>query len=929
PAASTPVVFKFDPSQSPIVWLGLVSRSPEIGPLQLRQIAEDQVQFRLERVPDVAAVTISGGLRRQILVEMDPVRAQALAVSERDIRSALAGANLVEAGGQVVEGTRHLGLRVLSQYRDVGEIARTIVTVRDGVPIYVADVARVSVGQEEPTSLVRVNGQPGVMIQVQRQSGANTVAVSDGILRAVRETAPTLRGAELLVLNDSARFIRSTLRSVQQAILIGGGLAVAVLLLFLRDVRSVLVIAAALPTSVVATFVLMFFAGYSLNLMTLGALAMGIGMLVDASIVVLENIFRHREMGKSGPEAATVGAQEVAAAILASTLTTVVVFLPVIFLRGSVITTQLFFQFSVVVVFALLCSLVVAVTLIPSLAAHLPRLVRREDAARMRPGGLLATYRQILTWSLRHRRPVFMASAVVFLLGLATFSLIGRETLPAADEGEFFVSVTMPIGTRLEVTDRVLARFEEVIRSAVPEAEYVSVTAGTTTFGGGSHRGFIRVRLVDRGSRSRSTEQIVAALRPRLQEPGARVFVRGSAGALGILRFGGGDADPIEVEIRGFDLRQGLSLAQQVRDLLERIPGVIDATVAREEALPEVVVRIDVERAAAFGVSPSQVASALRTAVEGEVATTLRAAGRETDIVVSQEAGRALTPTQVLSIPIISPSGRRVLLGQVAELVRGESPTQIFRRSRQRVITVTAGISGRDFGSVMADVRSALAGLPLPEGFSLALGQTYEEQQRSYRQLSMGFLVAVLLVFAVMAVQFEALLAPLLIMGSVPFALSGGLLMLFLTGTTLNIQSLIGLIVLAGVIVNNAILLIDFIMVRRRRDGMPLEAATVDGSVARLRPVLMTTVTTVMGLLPTAIGIGEGAELQVPLARAVIGGLLIGTMVTLVFIPTLYVSVEGYRARRKAPQTETAPVSAPAAVAGGQNGGNGADQIRA
>ncbi|HET6946740.1 MAG TPA: efflux RND transporter permease subunit [bacterium] len=293
-AASTPIVFKFDPSQSPIMQLGLVSGSPEVGPVELRQIAEDQLQFRLERVSGVAAVTVSGGVRRRVLVEMDPVRMQAFALSEREIMTALAGANLVAPGGQVIEGTRRLGLRVLSQYQDLGQIERTVVTVHGGVPVYVSDVARVSQGEEERTSLVRVNGQPGVLVQVQRQSGANTVAVSDRIQREVRDVRPTLRGADLLVLNDGARFIRRALSSVQQAILIGGGLAVGVLFFFLRDWRSVLIIATALPVSVIATFALMFFAGYTLNLMTLGALAMGIGMLVDASIVVLENIYSHR-----------------------------------------------------------------------------------------------------------------------------------------------------------------------------------------------------------------------------------------------------------------------------------------------------------------------------------------------------------------------------------------------------------------------------------------------------------------------------------------------------------------------------------------------------------------------------------------------------------------------------------------------------------
>jgi HAE1 family hydrophobic/amphiphilic exporter-1 len=511
---------------------------------------------------------------------------------------------------------------------------------------------------------------------------------------------------------------------------------------------------------------------------------------------------------------------------------------------------------------------------------------------------------------------VFAASAVVFVVGMGSLYLLGRETIPQADEGELFASVVLPVGTRLEVTNQALSRFEGVVRDAVPEAEYITVTGGSSAFGGGTHRGNIRVRLLSK--RSRTTEEVAADLRRRLQAPGVRVNVRASSGALGFLRFGGG-ADPVEIEIRGFDLRQGMTLAQQVRETLETIPGITDATVAREEQLPEVVIRVDGDKAAALGLTPPQIAAALRTAVSGEVATTLRAAGRETDIVVRHVAGAELTEAQVRTLPIITSGGRRVLLGQVAELTRGESPTQIARRSRQRIISVDAGISGRDFGSVMADVRPKILAIPLPEGFSITFGEAYEEQQNAYRQLGLGFLVAVLLVYAVMAVQFERLLEPLLIMGSVPFALSGALLTLFLTGTTLNIQSLIGLIVLTGVIVNNAILLITFIL-QRREEGLALRDAAVEGATLRLRPVLMTTATTVMGLLPTAIGIGEGAELQVPLARAVLGGLMLGTLVTLVFIPTLYVSVEGFRVRRRVPRAAEMPAARPAPVAGGENG---------
>jgi HAE1 family hydrophobic/amphiphilic exporter-1 len=514
---------------------------------------------------------------------------------------------------------------------------------------------------------------------------------------------------------------------------------------------------------------------------------------------------------------------------------------------------------------------------------------------------------------------VFAISTAVFIIGAASYTLLGRQTIPPADEGEIFVNLTLPTGTRLELTTRAVEGMERTVRQAAPEAELITTTAGSAVFGGsGSHRGSLRIRLVERGRRPRSTEEIASVLRRQLRVPGGRIFVRASEGALSVLRFGA--TDPIEIEVRGFDLQRGLQVAQQIRGLIEGIPGVTDASVAREEQLPEVVVRINAQRAAALGVTPGQVSDAIRTAVAGDVATTLRAGGRETDVVVRQQAGSDLAPSAVLSLPVIASGGRRVQLGQVADLVRADAPTQIFRRSRQRVIEVTAGISGRDYGSVMADVRSRVAAVPLPDGFSIALGQAYEEEQGAYRQLGIGFLISVLLVYGVMAIQFEATLEPLLIMGSVPFALAGALATLFLTNTLLSIQSLIGLIVLVGVIVNNAIVLLTFIMTMRRRDGVPLMQATLDGSAARLRPVLMTTMTTVMGLLPIAIGFGEGAELQAPMARAVVGGMTLGTLVTLVLIPTLYVAVEEFRARRERARVREIVGREPAPVAGGGNG---------
>jgi len=889
-----PVIFKFDPSQSPIIQLGLVGREGQSA-AELRRLAEDEVVFRLERVPGVALVDLQGGVRPQILVELDRARLQGLGLSERDVVAALAAANLAAPAGQVAEGTREIGLRARSQFRSVAQIRRTVITVRGGASIFVGDVAVVREGTEEERSLVRLNGRTGVLLSIQRQPGVNTVAVSDAVQSLVRELNATLSGAEILVVTDNARFVRSSVRTVQEALLIGGVLVVGILFLFLRDPYSVMNIATAIPISVLATFAVMYFFGYSLNLMTLGALTLAVGRLVDDSIVVLENIFRYREMGHTGKEAALRGVSEVLPPVIASTVTTVVVFLPILFLRGEALTTQLFFQFSAVVIIAMMCSLAVSATLTPTLASFLPQLKGTGEERRW-TAALARFYRGVLGWSLRHRPAVYLAAALVFVVGLGLYQFIGRETVPVADEGEIFVTVDLPVGTRLEFTRARLETLERTARQAAPEIRSVTQTAGSAAFGGRGSRGNLRIRLADRGERDRSTDEVAAALRRVLQVPGGRVIVRPSAGSLAILRFN--QADPIAVEIRGFDLSQALPLAQRVRETLEEIPGVTDATVAREDLVPELTVSIDVERAAAFGLTPQAVAAALRAAVGGDVATIFRQSGRELDVVVRLREGDRRTPAAVLAVPITIPGGRQITLAQVATLRRDVAPASIFRMNRERVTTVTAGISGRDSGSVIAEVRERVARLPLPEGFTLSFGEEFAEQQRANRQLGLGFLVAVTLVYAVMAVQFEALLEPLLIMGAVPFGLSGAFLVLFLTRTTLNIQSLTGLIVLVGIVVSNAILLISFIQTRHREEGMPLFEAVVDAASTRLRPVLMTTVTTVLGLLPAAIGLGEGAELQAPLARSVVGGLTLSTLVTLIFIPTLYVSVELLKARR-------------------------------
>lgn len=913
--ATQPVVFKFDPSQMPVLQIGLVTApGARVDLVRLVRLAEEQVLFRLERVPGVAAVEIRGGTKEEIRVEADRDRMRALRVSDRDLVRALASSNLSAPVGVVAEGPRSLTVRLVSRYDTLDQIASTVVAVRGGRLVRVADVATVRRALADETGRVRVNGQAGVLLQVRRQPGVNTVAVSDGVRREVERVAAQLPDVRFVVVGDSAQFIRRAILSVQQALLAGAGLAVAVLWVFLRDVRSVLVVAATIPVSLLAAFALMFFAGYTVNLMTLGALALGVGMLVDTAIVVLENVFRHREGGAAGKEAALRGVAEVAGAVTASTLTTLVVFLPVIFLRSGAVVTQMFVQFSFVVVFALLCSLAVSLTLTPVLASWLPQL-RSGTSARWF-ASLADAYRALLRVALRRRGTVLALAGVAALVTVALVPLVGSELIPQTDEGEIFVNVRLPAGTSLEAADRALRQLEESARRAAPEVQDVTLLAGTASFGTWS--GIMRIRLAPRSERTRSTEEVAGLLRRSLLVPGGRVVVRPSAGALNILRFGASQ-DPISVEVRGFDLRQGMRVAEQVRSLLETVPGVTDATIQREEQAPELAVRLDPDRAARFGLTPARVVEALRAAVAGETATLVREGGTEVQVVVRLPEGQRRLAQDVLDTPVTTPDGRTVALREVATLVRDLGPAQIYRRGRERVITVTAGLSGRDFGSAAEEVRQRLARLTLPPGFAVALGEEYEEQQRAYRQLAAGFVVAVLLVYAVMAVQFERLLEPLLIMASVPFALTGSFLLLFLTGTTLNVQSFVGLIVLAGVVVNNAIVLLDFILRRHRDEGRPLYGAVEEAASMRLRPVLMTTLTTVLALVPTALGVGEGAELQAPLARSVIGGMVLSTLVTLVLIPTLYVAVEEARQRRRLAQ----PVVRPAVVAGASQEANG------
>jgi HAE1 family hydrophobic/amphiphilic exporter-1 len=904
--AEPPSVFKFDLASFPILFLGISSST--LGPVDLREFTEERIERRLERVPGVASVDVRGGLRRQVQVNLDRDKMLALDLSADQITRLLREENLNRPAGKVEEGNLDIFLRTVGEYRTAPEIGSTVVAVREGKPIYLRDVAGVEEGVEEVTAITRINGEPGIRVAINKQSGANTVSVADGVEREVarmRLDFPEIRVTEII---DTSEYIRNAIANVRNAAILGGLLAVVVLLFFLRSGRSTFVIATAIPISIVATFALVYFAGYTLNIMTFGGLALGVGMLVDNAIVVLENIFRKREQGESAVTSAVVGTQEVSLAITASTLTTMAVFLPIVFMEG--VSGVMYKQLAVVVAFALFASLAVALTLIPVLSA---RLLRGGDAHPMRTRlqplydrseraltAMEARYRTGLDWALGHRRLVILGTLALFALSLVLVPFIGSELMPKTDEGEVRVDAEMAVGTRLELMDRTFLEIERIVRAEVPEAESMLTDIGGGGWhASGSHTGNVRIALVDPRERDRSSIEIAEDLRGKLAHlPGVTIRSREGSGLfLMRIAFGGGQ-EALEAEIRGHDLEQGFALAARVKQALEGISGVSDARLGRDPGRAERVMRIDREKIARLGLSMQQVASVIETNVAGSRATVLRRAGREYDIFVRLDEPDRQGLPDVEQVSLVTASGEAVPLGTVVDVRFAKGPVIIDRKDQERVISVFANVADRDLGSVAADAREALRAIEIPEGFAVTFGGEYEEQQKAQLALLVTLLLAVVLVYMVMAAQFENLLDPFVVMFSIPMASIGVVLTLFLTGTTFNIQSYIGMVMLAGIVVNNAIVLVDYTNLMRRQQDLPLLAAVVESGRRRLRPILMTTATTVLGLVPLAIGLGTGSEVQAPMARVVVGGLLTSTLITLFLVPVVYTSLTEWQIRR-------------------------------
>ncbi|HEX7117713.1 MAG TPA: efflux RND transporter permease subunit [Longimicrobiales bacterium] len=952
--AARPAVLRTDPTSEPVMALS-VAGSRDLW--ALKDLAESVFKRRLEQIDGVAQAAVTGGLTREVHVEVDPHRLESFGLTVDDVEAALAAANASAPGGTIRKGRYRYSLRTLGELRTVEQIAEVPIQVRaetgagggagagasgdgsavgDDAPaarvIALRDIARVVDGFEERQSIARYNGEESVGLLLFKESGANTVRVAERVEAVLDELRTEYPDIELEVATSQAGFVSAAIDNVVDSLVQGGILAFLVLFLFLRDARYPVAIGLAIPISVIGTFALLDLAGISLNIMSLGGLALGIGMLVDNSIVVLENTFRHREMGLAGAAAAVAGAEEVQAAITSSTLTTIAVFGPIIYVEG--IAGELFGALSFAVAFSLLASLLVAVTLLPTMAARwrgpapegkaglLRRGARRAaravgrltgpslDAFDRRFTRFTAWYERVLAAALDHRGRVVALGAGLLVVAIAMGFALDRSVLPDVDQGAFRARLELPRGTPIDATARAAGRLEAILL-ADPEVEAVFTRVGRQVSAGevedeesGLNTAALDVRLAERAK----TADVLARLEPRLASfpPGALAVETGGATALGSL-LGGGESD-LAVRVRGDDLDAALAYAQQIERRLLEDPALTNVRLGMELGQPEIQIEIDRDRAAAFGIEPRRIAETIEKYMLGVKATDLVDFDRKVPVVVRlpDDARRSLETLDVLTVDGIP-------LREVIRTREALGPVEIRRLEQSRLIPVYADVVGGDLDEAIEAAQAAVASVPTPRGLRVEIGGENEEMRQSFRDLAFAFALAVLLVYMILAAEFESFIHPFTILLSVPLALVGAVVSLWVAGAGLNAMSLIGIIILVGIVDNNAIVVIDLVN-HLRREGMAVREAIIEACRARLRPIIMTTLTTLLGVLPMAIGIGRGADLRAPLAISIFGGLFTATALTLFVIPVAYDLVDelGGRLRGLAPRRTPATAPAPA-----------------
>jgi HAE1 family hydrophobic/amphiphilic exporter-1 len=903
--ASQPVLFKFDPSMTPIVVLSVEGRRDLES---LRFIAENSIQTSLEQIDGVATVSVEGGLQKQLHIDLDRTLLASYGFTIDQVVNIVRAENLNVTGGSITEGSQKYSLRTIGRLNDLAEIRGIVVGNNNGKAVYLENVAAVYSGYVEDEMDVKVDRNDAIILVVQKQSGTNTVLITDRVqdrIEAIKRSLPEdVRLVELFV---SADFINDAISSVWQVALLGGILAVFVLLIFLRNLPTTLIVAVSIPLSIIVTVIGMYFFNLTLNMLSLGGLALGIGMLVDNSIVIIENIFRYRESGAKAGEAARHGSQEMANAIIASTLTTVAVFLPlVLFIRG--LARELFRDLAFTVTFSLLASLLVALTLIPMLSSRIRRVaikkksntlldVEEELKGRGRVLRLLdRVYGASLSWALRHKALVLILIVLVFAGSVALVPRVGVELFPESDQGYFTMDIETAVGSDIDTTREAVEKIYTIVEQHVPEKEVSVVQSGVsghffaTT---AANRGSIQITLKDLDERGRMDREIIEALRPLVAEiPGAKVrFYTGFGPG------GGGMSSGLTVSIRGNDLDQGKELALKIEEIMESVESIQDARVSREEGLPEYRIRVDRNRAAQYGLTVAQVGTTIKRAFAGETVATVLYEGNEVDVRVRFRPEDRVGVQDINQITVSSPLGFSVPLTNLVEMEKAFGPVSIGRENQQRVIDISATVVG-DVRSAVNEIKAEVDKLAIPAGFSIAYGGSWEDIQDIVKDLVIVLILSITLIYFIMAAQFESFRDPFIIMFTLPMTFVGVIWIHLLTGTIFSAFSGIGMLMLVGIVVNNGIILVDYTNLLRKREYELTRAVVAAGRI-RLRPILMTMLTTILALSPMAFFGGSGSELRMPMALTVTGGLLVSTFFTLILIPVLYHLFESNREKRR------------------------------
>ena len=879
---TSPIVAKLDPNAMPIIQLAVSSNGDIIT---TQKIAEDVISPRLERVEGTASAGVSGGLEQEVEIMLKEEALKGYNLSSSYIGQMLQAANINLPGGAVKKGNNELTVRTIGEFKSIEEIRNLSIPLSTGGTIRLQDIADVNLSNKDQSSITKLDGKEVVQISVMKQSDGNTVNVAKSVDKELEKIKLEYPDINIVTIFNQADYINFAIDNLVRTAISGGFLAIVVLLVFLRSFKTTLVIALSIPISIITTFVILFFTDITLNMMTIGGLALGIGMLVDNSIVVLENIYRNRSLGMDRTKASIDGANEVSMAVTASTLTTVAVFIPIVFTGGLAAT--IFKDFALSIVIALFSSLMIALTLVPMLSSKLVSVknLESEEAQEKKHGPLIVSYKKVLGWSLKHRFITITISVAMFVASIVMVASVGAEFFPATDEGMINVTVSLPAGSETHEVDEVLKEVQSSIQD-IPEVVSIFTSAGSSgvmSIGGSSNGGSISVILSDLSERDRSAKEISDEIRKIVKDvPGAEMSVTESS----MMMMGTGSGQ-ISISVKGDEIETLKSIGNDFKNIIENVEGTREVTTSYEDGIPQVQIIADRGIASQYGLTTAQIGSAVSSTLSGSNVTKFKVDGNELDVVLKGDNmyGQSMSLLEMLPVP--TPTGSNVPLSEVADIRIEDGPISIMRENQTRVLTVSGSVVGRDIQSVSTEIHNLLNEYEMPYGYIYTFGGETEQIVETFTDLAMVMIVAIVLVYMIIAAQFESLIQPLSIMFSVPLALSGGFIGLFVTGLPLNVIGIIGLIILVGIVVNNAIVLIDYINNRRNR-GEDRTSAILKAGPIRIRPIMMTALTTILGLVPMAMGIGEGAELTQSMGVVVIGGLSLSTVLTLVVVPVMY-----------------------------------------